>query len=247
MRFCYLTTGYFEMPNFYNLNGLGSIPPNNFGPQQACINCQQPFPLNYPPDSVNFSRPQPQSFSMQIFSQVIALCQSIQMLLGAMLQNLPLSGNNFANPMQNPASIGSSGGEGNIQTMPTGSKTFSQGSMQQKIVDAATKKGVPPAIALAMFEKESDFNPNAVGDGGRAVGIGQLHAAAAREGGISPAERNDPDKAIDASLNYLLARYKETNDWTKALATYNQGPKNFNANGSNYAADVMQRAKKFAA
>ena len=46
---------------------------------------------------------------------------------------------------------------------------------QQIIVRVAQEEGVDPALALAVAQQESGFNPSAVGDGGHSVGLFQLH------------------------------------------------------------------------
>lgn len=42
--------------------------------------------------------------------------------------------------------------------------TIKEKTIQEKITEAAKKEGVSPALALLIVDKESSFNPNAVGD-----------------------------------------------------------------------------------
>ena len=180
------------------------------------------------------------------------------------LSNVPLFQNLMASGVKNGLVSGGGNTYGNRSSysdtytpsssasdIPGSHKNYPEGTIKNIIVQEANQRGIPPAIALAMFEKESGFNTNAVGDGGSAVGLGQLHAAAAREGGISPSERKDPVKNIQASLNYLKQRYNETGDWKEALGAYNQGPGGIKGGvtrqrGISYANNVIDRASKYA-
>ena len=94
----------------------------------------------------------------------------------------------------------------------------------EKIVSAARELGIPEAIALSVVNMESGGNPEARGDNDKAVGVYQLHEAAAADMGLRPEERRDPDKNIRAGLGYLKARYQQLGDWEKALMGYNGGP-----------------------
>ncbi|MEW5819127.1 MAG: transglycosylase SLT domain-containing protein [Cyanobacteriota bacterium] len=170
-------------------------------------------------------------------------------LNGSVFQNarfkMPsIGGMNFLNPACNNST-------GSACNVPDTCKSYPEGTLKNIIVEEANKRGIPPAIALGMFEKESGFKVNAVGDGGNAVGLGQLHEAAAREGGICPSERTDPVKNIQASLNYLKQRHDETGNWQEALGAYNQGPGGIisgstRQRGLAYANDVINRANNYA-
>ena len=67
----------------------------------------------------------------------------------------------------------------------------------EEVISAIAKQHkVAPALALAVAQRESrdpktgQLNINAVGDAGKAIGIGQLHAAAAKDTGVT--DRTDP-------------------------------------------------------
>lgn len=90
----------------------------------------------------------------------------------------------------------------------------------------AVRQGVDPDLAVRMFAQESRGNPNAVSPKG-AAGLGQLMIPAAKEMGLKPSERFDPEKNIPASVGYLkkqLVKYE--GDPEKALAAYNWGAGN---------------------
>lgn len=120
------------------------------------------------------------------------------------------------------------------------------------IAAAETQYGIPPGLGRAVVLHESRGDPLAVGDGGAALGLMQVHTAAAMtaagDGGQSWAQlkalidQGDRDGAaqlgLDLGMPYLasmLARFKDQ-EWS--LAAYNQGP-TVMGKGRNYAAAVL--------
>jgi len=94
---------------------------------------------------------------------------------------------------------------------------------EDRIRAEAVRQGVDPDLAVRMFTQESRGDKNAVSPKG-AAGLGQLMIPAAKEMGLTPAERFDPEKNIPASVGYLkkqLVKYE--GDPEKALAAYNWG------------------------
>lgn len=88
----------------------------------------------------------------------------------------------------------------------------------------AKQHGVNPLLAIAVAQKESNLNPDAVGDGGLALGTFQLHGPAAIDTGV---DRTDPLGNITGGVKYLRQlsdRYH--GDVTKALMAYNDGMDN---------------------
>lgn len=83
----------------------------------------------------------------------------------------------------------------------------------------------------AICKIESNFNPKAIGDGGRAVGIAQIHPECLQDSNefgktsFSLADRLDPNKSKTICFNYL-ARYKKYHNWdlNKMARTWNGGP-----------------------
>lgn len=110
------------------------------------------------------------------------------------------------------------------------------------ITQQANTIGVPPAIGLGLFQQESNFNPNAIGDNGAAVGIGQLHLGAASDVGVT--DRLNPYQSITGSLTYLKQQFNHFGNWTDALAAYNQGAGGV-SKGLGYANSVLNKAKSF--
>lgn len=93
------------------------------------------------------------------------------------------------------------------------------------IAGVCARQGIRPALLAALLEHESKWDPNAIGDGGAARGLGQMHEAAAAEIGVDWEQLLDPAIAIVASGLYL-AKYlrKLGGDERLALMAYNQGP-----------------------
>ena len=91
-----------------------------------------------------------------------------------------------------------------------------------------------------MIQQESGWNPNAVGDGGLAIGFGQLHAGAASDVGVN---RFDPLGNLQGAAAYLKRQYNKYGNWTDALSAYNQGHAGTNK-GLAYATSVLDKAKK---
>lgn len=88
----------------------------------------------------------------------------------------------------------------------------------------ADRYEIPRGMFRRMLTKESGWDTTAIGDGGRAVGLGQLHTAAAQEVGLAPGERKNPWKNLEGSGRYLRRQFDLTGGWRSALARYNQGP-----------------------
>lgn len=110
----------------------------------------------------------------------------------------------------------------------------------------ANQYGVNPSIGAGLIDKESGWKPYAIGDGGAAIGFGQLHAGAASDVGVN---RFDPMQNLQGSMAYLGSMINKAGGNVQlGLAYYNQGS---GAKGSAlqkglaYANDVLNRAKKY--
>ena len=98
----------------------------------------------------------------------------------------------------------------------------------------AAKYGVRADLIAGVVHRESGGNPLAVGDGGLALGLMQIHPGAAKDIGLDWPALQDAIKAGDAekaaelgieAVAYLALMLKEANqDSRLALAAYNQGP-----------------------
>lgn len=108
----------------------------------------------------------------------------------------------------------------------------------------AEAQGLDPAIALAIAEKESSFNPAAMGpeidQGGkrvRAIGTYQLLPETARMLGVDP---SDPQQNIQGGIKYLKQLLEQHGDPYKALGAYG-GVKT----DTTYVPDALARIKKY--
>lgn len=105
---------------------------------------------------------------------------------------------------------------------------------------AADTARVPVEILRALVEKESGFDPNAIGNAGE-FGLAQLKDAAAAEVGVN---RYSPADNVLGGALYLRKQYDATGNWYDALRAYNAGPSAAAGNleaGRAYAADVLNR------
>lgn len=111
-------------------------------------------------------------------------------------------------------------------------------SITNLITSTAAGYGVPPEYALAVAQKESSFNPNAVGAAGE-IGLFQIMPATGLSLGYTPAQLQDPENNADAGISFLAQLFDEYGSWPAALSAYNSG----SPNGSpGYANSVLALA-----
>lgn len=94
-------------------------------------------------------------------------------------------------------------------------------SIQDQITAAANSAGVPAWLALAIAQRESNFDNSAIGTSGE-IGIFQLMPSTAAQLGVDP---TDPVQNIAGGVAYLkqlLAQFG--GDTQKAAAAFNCGP-----------------------
>lgn len=123
-------------------------------------------------------------------------------------------------PAQNIASMADGGIAGYAEgdEVKGGRDSYRAYAMQK-----AQEMGLDPAFVDGIFRTESDYNPKAKSKTGP-QGIGQLTSYIAKKFGITPKERLDPYKNMDASIgfiDYLNKKYK--GDKAKVAVAYNQG------------------------
>lgn len=92
------------------------------------------------------------------------------------------------------------------------------------INEASQLYGVRPELIIAVIAHESQGNADAVGDGGKALGLMQMHAPAAADVGVDWNTLRDPRTAILAGTHYLKLQLDHFGgDERQALIAYNQG------------------------
>lgn len=97
-----------------------------------------------------------------------------------------------------------------------------------QVQSLAPSYGIPPSLALAVMQKESSGDPNAISPVG-AQGLFQLMPATAASLGVS--DPFNPTQNIQGGLKYLQQLYNQYGDWNEALIAYNEGPGNLAKSG----------------
>lgn len=115
--------------------------------------------------------------------------------------------------------------DGGIVGYATGGKTDDKEkeSYREYAMRKAREYNLDPKFVNQIFEIESGYDPAAKSKTGP-QGIGQLTSYIAKRFGISPKDRTDPYKNMDASIgfmDYLNKKYK--GDQAKIAVAYNQG------------------------
>ena len=109
-------------------------------------------------------------------------------------------------------------------------------------LEARIRQGVDPRLALAVVSQESEWNPNASGDNGRAIGLFQLQESAAKDAGLHPRFRSDVPENIKAGVTYLGQKLKQSGgNVEQALSRYNRGTPDYRGIGDpNYVQNVLR-------
>jgi len=107
----------------------------------------------------------------------------------------------------------------------------------------AARFNVPPALALAVAQKESGLNQAARGSAGE-IGVFQLQPSTAVDLGVDP---NDLSGNIEGGVRYLSTLFGQFGDWQTALEAYNGGQGNVSrgtvsAAAQSYAESVLLSA-----
>ena len=111
---------------------------------------------------------------------------------------------------------------------------YSKVPMQYRaaISQAEALYGLPDQMLARLLWQECRYRESIITGKVRspagALGIAQFMPATAAEMGINPL---DPFASIDAAGRYLRSLYRQTNDWSKALAAYNWGIGNVTRKG----------------
>ena len=122
-------------------------------------------------------------------------------------------------PAQNIATMA----DGGIAGYAEGGGTDDRESYRAYAMKKAEQLGLDPKFVDGIFKTESEYNPKAKSKTGP-QGIGQLTSYIAKKFGITPQDRHDPYKNMDASMGfmeYLNKKYK--GDKAKMAVAYNQG------------------------
>ena len=102
-----------------------------------------------------------------------------------------------------------------------GAATYTTAQIQQMIVDQANADGVPPSIALAVAQHESQFQPNAQNPNSSAAGLFQMLSTTGAAQGVT--DPYDPTQDIPAGVGLLAKLYAQYGNWNTALEAYSEG------------------------
>lgn len=125
-------------------------------------------------------------------------------------------------------------------------------ALQEHIVELCEASGVDVSVVLAMIDKESRFDINAVGDGGRALGLMQIHPRwhGARMNRLECWDLMDPYQNLTVAVDLIAELNARGNgiEWT--LMAYNGGEayadrKVAAGEVSEYASDVLGMAERY--
>jgi hypothetical protein len=89
------------------------------------------------------------------------------------------------------------------QSLSSIKTVLSTNDVRAIVLSEARKAGVNPRLALWIASKESQFNPDAVGDNGTSYGIFQIHLPAHPD--ITIASATDPQFATSWAMRQILA------------------------------------------
>jgi hypothetical protein len=102
-----------------------------------------------------------------------------------------------------------------------------------RVLSERCTKDISTDLVLRLIEKESNFNPEAVGGHGE-IGLMQLKPATVH---LSAKELRDPIRNVETGLDHLKELFQILGEKGLALAAYNGG---VNQSVINYAADLLK-------
>jgi soluble lytic murein transglycosylase-like protein len=116
--------------------------------------------------------------------------------------------------------------------------------LQLHIIEEADKHGIDPAIVMAMAYTESTYKTDAVGDGGKSMGLLQIQPKwhSARMDKLGCTDLLDPYQNVVVGIDYLCDLLSKYGDIGKALTAYNRG--SYNGTVTQYAKTILAHAEK---
>lgn len=125
--------------------------------------------------------------------------------------------------------------------------------LQQHIITTAMAKGVSPALVMAIIQRESNCNPDMIGDDGNSFGLMQIYANQHTERCVRLNAVNllDPYKNIEVGVDILAELMSHNKSLPWVLMAYNggmsyAGQMTAEGNVSNYAKQVMALSEQIA-
>jgi len=127
--------------------------------------------------------------------------------------------------------------EAHIETIETVEET------SDYIDRIASEYGLDPDIIRAIIQVESKGDPNAIGDGGKAIGLMQIqpkwHQMRMQRLGVT--DLTDPESNVRVGCDYLAELLERYGSYERALTAYNTG--NPDAVENHYYEHIMKEVK----
>lgn len=124
--------------------------------------------------------------------------------------------------------------------------------LQKHIFELCEERGIDPGIIIAMIERESTFNPGAIGDSGSSLGLMQIQPQwhEARMAEYDCWDLLDPYQNVTIGIDILADAIDKGRGLEWALMAYNGGGSYANANIeagiiSDYASSVIWNASNY--
>lgn len=116
--------------------------------------------------------------------------------------------------------------------------------VQRYIFNVADCYDIEPALVLAVIERESSYNTEAVGDGGESYGLMQIQPRwhIERMDRLGVEDLLNPYQNISVGVDILAGHIDTYGDVGAALTAYNRG--SYNGTVSEYAEDVLERKER---
>lgn len=116
--------------------------------------------------------------------------------------------------------------------------------VQECIITECGKYNIPPEIIIAMIERESRFNANAIGDNGNSFGLMQIQPYwhSQRMAKLGCTNLLDPIQNVKVGIDLLGELYNRYGNIGLALTAYNTG--NIKNGLNNYAKAIIARANE---
>lgn len=105
---------------------------------------------------------------------------------------------------------------------------------------------IDPAVVVAMIDRESDFQADAIGDSGEAFGLLQVQPRWHQErmDKLGVTDLLDPQQNVAVAVDYLAELIDRDNGLEWALMAYNAGATGASKGfGSDYAAEVLENSE----
>lgn len=110
------------------------------------------------------------------------------------------------------------------------------------VVEVCEGYGLDPAVVFGVMQQESAYQADAIGDGGKAVGIMQVQPRwhADRMARLGVTDLTDPRQAVLVGCDYLAELLETYGDYPRALTCYRYGC--LTVSGEDYSGIVLANA-----